>query len=233
MKRGKKYQEALKQIDRSKYYSLNEGLDLVKKTSKTKFDGTVELAIKLNVNPKKADQNLRGAIVLPYGTGKTYRVLVFAEGEDAKKAKQAGADYVGDTDLVKKIEGGWLDFDQVVATPNMMPKIGKLGRVLGPRGLMPNPKTGTVTQDVTKAVKEIKAGKIEYRVDTFGNIHAPVGKVSFDKKKLAANIKTLVNQMDKEKPSTVKGVYMKNVSISSTMGPGIKLDINTIKSEKE
>jgi len=224
-KRGKKYQEALKEIDRTKAYDMKEALELVKKVAPAKFDETVEAAVRLGVDPKKADQQVRGAVVLPHGTGKTRRVLVFAKGEKAKEAQAAGADYVGDEDLINKVAGGWLDFDVVVATPDMMGQVGKLGRILGPKGLMPNPKTGTVTFDVEKAVKEIKAGKIEYRVDKAGNIHAPIGKVSFDTDKLVENLQTLLDALQRAKPAAAKGVYMKNVTVSSTMGPGIRVEI--------
>lgn len=229
MKKGKKYQEASKLVDRNKRYSLEEAVALVKKTSYTKFDGTVEMAFRLNLDPRKAEQNLRGALVLPHGTGKVSRVCVIAVGEKAREAQEAGADFVGDKELLDKIAGGWLDFDVMVATPDMMASLGKLGRVLGPRGLMPNPKTGTVTQDVAKAVNEIKNGKVEYRVDKFGNIQVPVGKVSFSAEKLAENALVFLNQINKIKPITVKGVYMKNVTLTSTMGPGIKLDLELVK----
>lgn len=229
MKKGKKYQEASKLVDRNKKYSLEEAVALVKKTSYTKFDGTVEMAFRLNLDPRKAEQNLRGALVLPHGTGKVSRVCVIALGEKAREAQEAGADFVGDKELLDKIAGGWLDFDVMVATPDMMASLGKLGRVLGPRGLMPNPKTGTVTQDVAKAVNEIKNGKVEYRVDKFGNIQVPVGKVSFAAEKLAENALVFLNQINKIKPITVKGVYMKNVTLTSTMGPGIKLDLELVK----
>lgn len=231
-KKGKKYQDAVKLIDRNQQYDVNEALDLVKKASTAKFDETVEVAVKLGVDVKKADQQLRGAVVLPHGTGKTQRVLVFAKGEKAKEAEAAGADYVGDEDMINKIQQGWFEFDVVVATPDMMGQVGKLGRVLGPKGLMPNPKTGTVTFDVEKAVKEIKAGKIEYRTDKAGNIHAPIGKVSFDSEKLAENLSTIVDTLQKAKPAAAKGTYMKNVTISSTMGPGVKVNLGTIGAVK-
>jgi len=226
-KKGKKYQEAAKLIDRETAYDVQEAIELVKKTAPAKFDETVEVAARLGVDPKKADQQIRGAVVLPHGTGKTQRVLVFAKGEKAKEAEAAGADYVGDDDLVNKISQGWFEFDVVVATPDMMAAVGKLGRVLGPKGLMPNPKTGTVTFEVGKAVKEIKAGKIEYRVDKQGNIHVPIGKVSFDSDKLADNFKTIMETLIKVKPAAAKGTYVRNVAISSTMGPGVK--VNTAK----
>ncbi|EGL84227.1 ribosomal protein L1 [Caldalkalibacillus thermarum TA2.A1] len=226
-KRGKKYQEAVKLIDKEKAYDLEEAVELVKKVAPAKFDETVELAVRLGVDPKKADQQVRGAVVLPHGTGKTPRVLVFAKGEKAKEAEQAGADYVGDEDLINKVSQGWFDFDVVVATPDMMAQVGKLGRILGPKGLMPNPKTGTVTFEVAKAVEEIKSGKIEYRVDKAGNVHVPVGKVSFDTAKLVDNINTVMEALIKAKPAAAKGTYLRNVSLSSTMGPGIR--VNTAK----
>jgi large subunit ribosomal protein L1 len=226
-KRGKKYLEAVKLVDRSKAYSVGEAVDLVKKTTVTKFDATVEAAFRLGVDPKKADQQIRGAVVLPNGTGKTQRVLVFAKGEKAKEAEAAGADFVGDADYINKINQGWFDFDVIVATPDMMGEVGKLGRVLGPKGLMPNPKTGTVTFDVTKAVNEIKAGKVEYRADKAGIIHVPVGKVSFDDQKLVENFTTVYETLLKVKPAAAKGTYMKNVALSSTMGPGVRVDSST------
>jgi large subunit ribosomal protein L1 len=222
-KKGKKYQEAAKLIDRETVYDATEAIELVKKAATAKFDETVEVAARLGVDPKKADQQIRGAVVLPHGTGKTQRVLVFAKGEKAKEAEAAGADHVGEEDLVNKISQGWFDFDVVVATPDMMAQVGKLGRVLGPKGLMPNPKTGTVTFDVAKAVKEIKAGKIEYRVDKQGNIHVPIGKISFESDKLADNFKTIMDTLIKAKPAAAKGTYIRNVAISSTMGPGVKV----------
>ena len=224
-KKGKKYVEALAKVSKDKKYPVLEGCELVKAISFEKFDATVELALNLNLDPRKAEQNLRGALVLPNGTGKEKRVLVFAKGDKAKEAKDAGADFVGDDDLVEKIQGGWFDFDVVIATPDMMATIGKIGRVLGPKGLMPNPKTGTVTADVTKAVSESKGGKITYRVDKNGNIQVVVGKVSFEAQKLVENIRAVVDVITKAKPSTVKGVYMKNVAISSTMGPGVDVEL--------
>ncbi len=223
-KKSKKYQEAAKLVDRSKAYSIQEAVELAKKTSIVKFDATVEVAFRLGVDPKKADQQIRGAVVLPNGTGKTQRVLVFAKGEKAKEAEAAGADYVGDSEFINKIQQGWFEFDVIVATPDMMGEVGKLGRVLGPKGLMPNPKTGTVTFDVTKAVNEIKAGKVVYRVDKQGNIHVPIGKVSFEDQKLVENFNTIFDTMLKVKPAAAKGTYMKNVTISTTMGPGVKVD---------
>ncbi|MEK3888985.1 50S ribosomal protein L1 [Bacillus sp. FSL K6-3431] len=223
-KKGKKYTEALKLVDRSKAYSVEEAIELVKKTDYTKFDATVEVAVRLGVDPKKADQQIRGAVVLPNGTGKTQRVLVFAKGEKLKEAEAAGADYVGDAEYINKINQGWFEFDVIVATPDMMGEVGKLGRTLGPKGLMPNPKTGTVTFDVTKAVNEIKAGKVEYRLDKAGIIHVPIGKVSFDESKLVENFSVILDTLNKAKPSAAKGTYMKNVTVTSTMGPGVKVD---------
>ncbi|WP_026693310.1 50S ribosomal protein L1 [Peribacillus kribbensis] len=226
-KKGKKYLEAVKLVDRTKAYSVAEAIELVKKTNTAKFDATVEVAFRLGVDPKKADQQIRGAVVLPNGTGKTQRVLVFAKGEKAKEAEAAGADFVGDADFINKIQQGWFDFDVIVATPDMMGEVGKLGRVLGPKGLMPNPKTGTVTFDVDRAVKEIKAGKVEYRVDRQSNIHVPIGKVSFEDEKLIENFNTIFDTMMKVKPAAAKGTYMKNVSVTSTMGPGVKVDASS------
>ncbi|AST94031.1 50S ribosomal protein L1 [Sutcliffiella cohnii] len=226
-KKGKKYVEAAKLVDRTTAYSVEEAIELVKKTSIAKFDATVEVAFRLGVDPRKNDQQIRGAVVLPHGTGKTQRVLVFAKGEKAKEAEAAGADFVGDADYINKIQQGWFDFDVIVATPDMMGEVGKLGRVLGPKGLMPNPKTGTVTFDVTKAINEIKAGKVEYRVDKAGNIHVPIGKVSFENDKLAENFATIYETMLKVKPAAAKGTYVKNVSVTSTMGPGVKVDPST------
>lgn len=229
MKRGKKYQDAAKLIDKENKYAIDEAVELVKKTSFVKFDATVEAAFRLNLDPRKAEQNLRGAIVLPHGTGKVSKVVVIAQGEKAKEAEAAGADFVGDADLIQKIAGGWFDFDVMVATPDMMAQLGKLGRILGPKGLMPNPKTGTVTMDVTKAVHEIKNGKIEYRTDKVGNIHAPIGRVSFDNAKLVENFQTLYDVLARLKPTTVKGVYMKNITITSSMAPGIKVSQDSLK----
>lgn len=228
-KRGKKYQDSFKLVDRQNRYSLTDALDLVKKTSYAKFDATVEIAFRLNLDPRKAEQNLRGAVSLPNGTGKTVRVLVITKGEKVKAALDAGADYAGDAEYLDKIKGGWFEFDTIIATPDMMGELGKLGRILGPKGLMPNPKTGTVTQDVEKTVKEFKAGKVEYRVDKVGNIQVPVGKVSFATDMLVGNIKAIYNQLMRVKPQTIKGVYMQNVTVSATMGPGIKVAIDTIQ----
>jgi large subunit ribosomal protein L1 len=223
-KKGKKYLEAAKLVEVSKAYAVTEAIEVAKKANFAKFDATVEVAFRLGVDPKKADQQIRGAVVLPNGTGKTQRVLVFAKGEKAKEAEAAGADYVGESDFINKIQQGWFEFDVIVATPDMMGEVGKLGRVLGPKGLMPNPKTGTVTFDVTKAVNEIKAGKVEYRVDKAGNIHAPIGKVSFEDAKLVENFTTIYDTLLKVKPAAAKGTYMKNVSVTTTMGPGVKVD---------
>ncbi len=228
MKRGKKYIEAAKLVDKNVKYDFKEALELLVKTSTTKFDATVDCAIRLNLDPRKAEQNLRGAIVLPNGTGKTKRVLVLTRGAKAKEAEEAGADYVGDSDYIQKINQGWFEFDVIVATPDMMGELGRLGRVLGPKGLMPNPKTGTVTMNVANAVKEIKNGKVEYRVDKVGNIHVPFGKISFGAEKLAENLKTIYDVVMKSRPTTVKGTYVLNISVASTMGPGIKINSDTI-----
>ena len=226
MFRGKKYQDSVKLVEKSKFYDINEAMDLITKTAKAKFDETVEAHIRLGVDSRHADQQVRGAIVLPHGTGKTSKVLVFAKGPKADEAKAAGAEFVGAEELIPKIQNeGWLDFDVVVATPDMMGVVGRLGRVLGPKGLMPNPKAGTVTMDVTKAIKEIKAGKIEYRLDKTNIIHVPVGKASFTEEQLADNFQTLMDAIMKAKPSTVKGAYLKSVTLTSTMGPGVKLNV--------
>ena len=227
-KRGKRYNEAVSKIEKGKVYTKEEACKLVRETSNSKFDGTIEIAMHLNVDTKKADQQLRGAINLPNGTGKTKTVLVIAKGDQAKAAQSVGADYVGDVDMLEKIEKeNWFGFDTLIATPDMMPLLGKLGRVLGPKGLMPNPKTGTVTTDVARAVSDVKAGKVEYRTDTFGNIHSIIGKASFDAEKLVENLESFVTTILKLKPSTVKGDFVKNISISSTMGPGIKISLNS------
>ncbi len=226
-KRSKKYTEAMSKLERGKVYSKEEAIKLVKETSTSSFDGTVEVAMRLNIDTKKADQQLRGAIVLPKGTGKSTKVLVIARGEKATQAKEAGADYVGDVDMLEKIEKeNWFDFDTMIATPDMMPLLGKLGRVLGPKGLMPNPKTGTVTLDVAKAVNEVKAGRVEYRADSFGIIHGVIGKVSFSDEDLLENLNAFVAAILRVKPATVKGDYVKSISIASTMGPGIKVENN-------
>ena len=226
-KRSKKYLEALSKVEKGKAYTKEEAVKLVKETSFSKFDGSVECAMRLNLDTKKADQQLRGAIVLPNGTGKNVKVLVIAKGAAADAARDAGADYVGDNDLLAKIEKGWFDFDTLIATPDMMPALGKLGKILGPKGLMPNPKTGTVTTDTAKAVKDAKAGRVEYRTDSYGNVHAAIGKVSFDDKALLENLNAFVSQIVKVKPSTVKGDYIKNVTLAATMGPSVKISLNS------
>lgn len=227
-KKSKKYTEALSKIEKGKLYSLEEAVKLVKETSVSTFDGTVEIAVRLNLDTKKNDQQLRGAIVLPHGTGKTKKVLVLAKGDAAKAATDAGADYVGDVDMITKIENeNWFDFDVIIATPEMMPMLGKLGRVLGPKGLMPNPKTGTVTMDTKKAVEDVKKGRVEYRTDSYANVHALVGKVSFDDEKLVDNVKAFMDVIIKSKPQAAKGIYLKGVSLASTMGPGIKVDLSS------
>ena len=225
MKKGKKYLEAKKLVEKNRLYTKEEAIKLVKETSVANFDASVEVALRLNLDTKKADQQLRGATVLPNGTGKTKKVLVIAKGDQAKAATEAGADFVGDMDMIEKIEKeNWFGFDTLIATPDMMPILGKLGKVLGPKGLMPNPKTGTVTMDVKKAVEDVKKGRVEYRTDSYGNVHAIIGKVSFDDAKLIENLESFVSLMIKIKPSVVKGKYIKNVSVASTMGPGIKID---------
>ena len=226
MKRGKKYIEAAKQVERGNLYDKEEAVALVKKAAVAKFDETIEAHIRTGCDGRHADQQIRGAVVLPHGTGKTVRILVFAKGAKADEAQAAGADFVGAEELIPRIQNeGWLDFDVVVATPDMMGVVGRLGRVLGPKGLMPNPKAGTVTMDVTKAIKEIKAGKIEYRLDKTNIIHVPVGKASFTEEQLADNFQTLMDAILKAKPSTVKGAYFKSVALTSTMGPGVKLNV--------
>lgn len=228
MKKGKKYVEALSKIEKGKAYTKEEAIKLVKETSISSFDASVELAMRLNLDTKKADQQLRGAVVLPNGTGKTKRVLVIAKGDAAKAAKEAGADYVGDTDYLEKIEKeNWFEFDVMIATPDMMPALGKIGRVLGPKGLMPNPKTGTVTMDTKTAVEDVKKGRVEYRTDSYGNLHVLIGRVSFDESKLLENLNAFTSLIVKTKPSVVKGKYILNVAVSSTMGPGIKIDTNS------
>jgi len=227
-KQSKKYTEAVSKIEKNKLYSAVDAIKLAKETSIAKFDASVEVAMKLNLDTKKSDQQLRGAVVLPNGTGKSKKVLVIAKGEQAKIATETGADYVGDTDMLTKIEKeNWFDFDVIIATPDMMAQLGKLGKVLGPKGLMPNPKTGTVTTDVKKAIEDVKKGRVEYRTDSYGNVHALVGKVSFDDEKLLENLKAFVDVIIKSKPTTVKGTYVKNISVTTTMGPGIKVDINS------
>ena len=229
MASGKKIKSAKELVDRTRTYGIDEALELLKKGAFAKFDETVEVSVRLGVDPRKADQMVRGAHVLPNGLGKTVRVLVFAKGEKAQEAEAAGADYVGADDLAEKIQGGWFEFDTAIASPDMMGVVGKIGRVLGPRGLMPNPKVGTVTMDLARAVQEAKSGKIEYRVEKAGIIHAPVGKVSFDADKLKENILSLLDVLIKAKPSTSKGTYLKKMSLSSTMGPGIHLDIPALQ----
>ena len=228
MKKSKKYLEASKLVEKNKLYTKEEAIELVKKTSVTKFDGSVEVAMRLNLDTKKADQQLRGAIVLPNGTGKTKRVLVLAKGDAAKAAEEAGADYVGDMNYIEKIEKeNWFEFDTMIATPEMMPMLGKIGKILGPKGLMPNPKTGTVTMDTKKAVEDVKKGRVEYRTDSYGNVHAIIGKVSFEDAKLLENLDAFVNVIKKAKPAVVKGKYVLNISVASTMGPGVKIDTNS------
>ena len=227
---GKKYKDAATLVDRDQVYGLKEAMSLAKKTARAKFDESVDLAVNLGVDPKKADQMVRGTVVLPHGTGKTVRILVFAKGEKEKEARDAGADHVGAEDFAEKIQKGWLEFDSVVATPDIMGVVGKLGKILGPRGMMPNPKTGTVTFDVAKTVKEIRAGKVEYRVEKGGIVHVPVGKVSFDESKLAENATAVMEAILKAKPASSKGKYLQRMAVSTTMGPGIR--INTAQVEK-
>ena len=227
-KRSKKYTEAVSKIEKGKVYTKEEAVKLVKETSISSFDGSVEVAMRLNLDTKKADQQLRGAIVLPNGTGKTKKVLVIARGPKAQEGKDAGADYVGDTDMLEKIEKeNWFEFDTMIATPEMMPMLGKIGKILGPKGLMPNPKTGTVTMDTKKAVEDVKKGRVEYRTDSYGNVHAIIGKVSFEDAKLIENLDAFVNVIRKAKPAVVKGKYILNISVASTMGPGVKIDTNS------
>ena len=229
MKKSKRHIANLELIDKNKVYTIEEAVELVKKTSNSKFDATLEVAMNLNLDVKKADQQLRGAVVLPHGTGKTKRILVLAKGEQATKATNAGADFVGDIDMITKIEKeNWFDFDVIIATPEMMPMLGKIGKLLGPKGLMPNPKTGTVTTDVVRAIEETKKGKVNYRTDSFGNVHGVFGKASFENDKLIENLKTFIDVILKAKPTTAKGIYVKNVSISSTMGPGVKIDLTSL-----
>jgi large subunit ribosomal protein L1 len=226
---GKSYRAALAKIDRGQRYPLEEGLRLVKETRRAKFDETVEMAVRLGVDPRQADQNVRGTVSLPHGIGKTVRVLAFAKGEKEKEAQEAGADYVGAEDLIKKISEGWFDFDKTVATPDMMAAVGRIGKVLGPRGLMPNPKTGTVTMEIGKAVKEIKAGKLEFRVDKAGIVHVPVGRASFSQEQLIDNAKAVLASILRAKPPSAKGNYVRGVTISATMGPGIKIDLSQVR----
>jgi len=229
MATGKQLIASKEKVDRNKVYQVDEALALVKETAFAKFDESVDVSVKLGVDPRKADQMVRGAVVLPNGLGKTIRVLVFAKGEKAMEAEQAGADHVGGDDLVEKIKGGWFDFDTAIATPDMMGTVGKIGKLLGPRGLMPNPKVGTVTFEIARAVDEAKSGKIEYRVEKAGIVHAPVGKVSFDVEKLKGNLVSLMDALIKAKPSTAKGTYLKKVTISSTMGPGVNIDVPALQ----
>ena len=229
-KRGKKYREALAKVDRTKRYTFEEAVKLALENAYANFDETVEVAVNLGVDPRHADQMVRGSVVLPHGTGKIPKVLVFAKGDKAKEALEAGADYVGDEDLIKKIqEENWLDFDKVIATPDIMGQVSKLGKILGPRGLMPSSKTGTVTFDVAKAVKDIKAGKVDFKVDRAGVVHAPVGKVSFGEKKILENLAAFFEALLKAKPSGAKGQYIKSITLSTTMGPGIKVDVNDLR----
>lgn len=229
---GKKMDSALKKVETGKEYSLEEAIKFVKEASYTKFDETVDMALNLGVDPKKSDQMVRGTVVLPHGMGKKVNVLVFAKGEKEREARDAGADYVGAEDLVEKIQKGWLDFDNAVATPDIMGLVGKLGKILGPRGLMPNPKLGTVTFDVAKAVKEIKAGKIEYKTEKAGIVHVPIGKVSFDAERLLDNARAIIDAVVKAKPGTSKGKYLKKVAVSSSMGPGIRVDVGKLSASK-
>jgi len=229
MPESKKYTDALKKFDRDEQYTPTEALGIVKTTATAKFDESVEMAVRLGVDPRKADQMVRGTVSLPSGTGKTVRVAVFANGEAAQEARDAGADMVGSDDLYAEIEKGNLNFDVAIATPDLMPMVGRLGRVLGPRGLMPNPKTGTVTQDVGKAVSEFKGGKVEYRTDRYGNVHVPVGKASFDVEALEKNFRAVLDELNRAKPAAAKGRYMKKIVISSTQGPGIKVDVNRLR----
>jgi len=228
MKRSKRYKESVSKIDRAQLYNLDKAIALVQETSTAQFDESVEISIRLGVDPRKADQMVRGTVNLPAGTGKEVRVCVLTKGDKEAEAKEAGADYVGGEELIEKIQGGWFDFDVVIATPDVMAMVGKLGRVLGPRGLMPNPKVGTVTFDVGKAVEEAKAGKIDFRVDKYGIVHSAIGKKSFSTTDLKKNIQAFMDVINRLRPSTAKGVYIKNISLSSTMGPGIKVDKNTI-----
>jgi large subunit ribosomal protein L1 len=227
--RGKRYLQSREKIDRASRYDLDEGLKLLKETGRAKFDESVDMAIRLGVNPKHADQMIRGTLVLPHGVGKAVKILVFAKGEKEKEAREAGADLVGAEDLVEKINGGWTDFDKAIATPDLMGIVGRLGKILGPRGLMPNPKVGTVTFDVGRAVKELKAGRVEFKVDKTGIVHTTVGKISFDTEKLKENVLALMDVIVRAKPASSKGTYLKSIAISTTMGPGIKLDANELR----
>ena len=227
--KGKKYRGALDKVDRNQRYALEESVRLAKETARAKFDETVEMAIRLGVDPRQADQNIRGTVTLPHGMGKSVRVLAFAKGDKEKEAQEAGADVVGSDELIKKISEGWLEFDKAVATPDMMGAVGRIGKILGPRGLMPNPKTGTVAMDIGKAVKEIKAGKLEFRVDKAGIVHVPVGKASFGPEQLIDNAKAVLGSILRAKPASAKGNYIKGVTVATTMGPGIKLDLAQIR----
>lgn len=227
--RGKRTAAAREQVDRLKNYELMEAVTLVKKMATTRFDETVDVAVNLGVDPRHADQMVRGAVVLPHGTGKTIRVAVFARGEKEAEAKEAGADFVGSDDLAEKIQGGWLDFDATIATPDMMGVVGRLGRVLGPRGLMPNPKVGTVTFDVASAVRDMKAGRVEFRVEKAGIVHAPIGKASFTEEQLADNLRALVENLHRLRPSSAKGIYVRRITVSSTMGPGVRVEASALK----
>jgi large subunit ribosomal protein L1 len=229
VKTGKKYMQAKTLLDRNKRYDLGEGLRLITESSYARFDESVDVAIRLSVDPRKADQMVRGTVLLPHGTGKTIRVLVFAKGQKEKEASDAGADYAGGDELIEKISGGWLDFDKAIATPDMMGSVGKLGKILGPRGLMPNPKVGTVTFDIEKSVKEIKSGKVEFKVEKAGIVHVAVGRVSFGVEKLLENIKTLLDVIIRAKPPTSKGIYLKSIALSTTMGPGVKIDPMSVR----
>ena len=231
MKRSRRYKQSLQLVDRFHHYELDQALEMLKQMPPAKFNETVEIHFNLGVDPRKADQQIRNSVVLPHGTGKDVRVLVFAEGDKADEAKNAGADYVGVDELVDKISGGWFDFDVVIATPNLMGKIGKLGRVLGPRNLMPNPKVGTVTMDVGKATSEAKSGKVAYRVDKFGNLHIPTGKLDFESAKLRENILVVISAILKDRPATVKGNYMRSISLTSTMNPSVKLNVSSVTIE--
>ena len=232
MATGKKYKDAIGRYDRSEFHSAADAIELVKSLASANFDETVELAIRLGVDPRKAEEMIRGTVALPSGSGKDVRIAVFAQGEAATQAREAGADHVGADDLAAEIEGGMLDFDVAIATPDMMPTVGKLGRVLGPRGLMPNPKTGTVTDDVVKAVADFKGGKVEYRTDRFGNVHVPVGKVSFEAPALVANVRAVVDELERAKPASSKGRFLKKLTLSSTMGPSVLVDAGSIEADE-
>jgi large subunit ribosomal protein L1 len=225
---GKRYAKAIEQVDPTKEYPVEDAVELTRKVAYAKFDETVEVAVRLGVNPKYADQMVRGAVVLPHGTGKSVRVLVFAKGEKEREAREAGADFVGAEDMVEKIQGGWLDFDTAVATPDLMGQVGRLGKILGPRGLMPNPKVGTVTFDITRAVREVKAGKVEFKVDKAGNIHVPIGKKSFSAERLTENANAVLEALVKAKPPGAKGQYLRSITLSTTMGPGVSVDVQRV-----